>query len=85
MPQNWISEESYCKYIIKKHLAGSISGRKKSIFRHTARFLAGYSAATACKKSFRMAKNGSFFVSDATGKVVTVIFNHNVCEKVKKC
>jgi hypothetical protein len=47
-------------------LAGSLSGRKSPIFRHTSQFFFDHSAAMACKKSLCLAKNGSFFGSDAT-------------------
>jgi hypothetical protein len=49
------------------YLAGSLSGPKSPIFRHTSQFFFDHSAAMACKKSLRMAKNGSFFVPAATG------------------
>jgi hypothetical protein len=51
---------------ICNYLAGSLSGPKSPIFRHTSQFFYS-SAATAYKKSLRLAKNGFFFVSDATG------------------
>jgi hypothetical protein len=60
-PIAYFNSLNFCNY-----LAGSLSGSKNPIFRHISQFF--YSgAATDCKKSLRLAKNGSFFVSDATG------------------
>jgi hypothetical protein len=47
-------------------LGGTLSGPKRPIFRPTSQIFVGRSEATAYKNPLRLAKNGLFFVSDAT-------------------
>jgi hypothetical protein len=47
-------------------LGGTLSGPKRPIFRHTSQIFFYRIAATLYKNPFRLAKNGHFFVSDAT-------------------
>jgi hypothetical protein len=53
-------------FFICNWLGGALSGPKRPIFRHTSQIFVDRSEATANKNPLRLAKNGHFFVSDAT-------------------
>jgi hypothetical protein len=65
-PTNPIGLLFLLTFVESNWLGGTLSGQKRPISRHTSYIFFYLIAATAYKNPLRLAKNGLFFVSDAT-------------------